>query len=226
MTDSKKLARITGLIYLVVVITGILSLAYIPKQLIDWKNGESTLHNLLANEQLFRIGIGLHVICYLAFLALGLAFYRLLHHVNQSFARVMLVLVLVSIPISFINLQNKYDVLRILEIARNQSEANHAIQIMHQLSSYNDGILIVSIFWGLWLFPLGFLLYRTNQFPKVLSVLLMLGCVTYLINYFGNTLIINYKSLGFPSYLSMVSGIAEIGTCIWLIIFGFKQKPN
>ncbi|MCZ8356084.1 MAG: DUF4386 domain-containing protein, partial [Cyclobacteriaceae bacterium] len=69
-------------------------------------------------------------------------------------------------------------------------------------------------------------LYHSHQFPKVLSILLMLGCLTYLINFFGNTLNEDYKSLGFPSYLSMVSGIAEIGTCFWLIIFGFKQKPN
>ncbi|MCE2733915.1 MAG: DUF4386 domain-containing protein [Flammeovirgaceae bacterium] len=224
--NNKKLARITGLIYLLVVITGVLSLAYIPSQLIDWKNGNITLSNLIKHESLFRIGIALHVICYLAFTALGLAFYRLLHSVNQGFARVMLILVLLSIPISFINLQHKYEVLNILKVAKVKLDANHATQALQNLHSYNDGILIVSVFWGLWLFPLGYLLYHSHQFPKVLSILLMLGCLTYLINFFGNTLIEDYKSLGFPSYLSMVSGIAEIGTCIWLIIFGFKQKQD
>ena len=224
--NNKKSARITGLIYLVVVITGMISLAYIPSQLIDWKNETITLSNLMNHETLFRIGIALHVLCYLAFTALGLAFYRLLHHINQGFARVMVVLVLLSIPISFLNLQHKYEVLNIIKVEKIKSDAHHATQALQNLHSYNDGILIVSVFWGLWLFPLGYLLYHSHQFPKVLSILLMLGCLTYLINFFGNTLFEDYKSLGFPSYLSMVSGIAEIGTCFWLIIFGFKQKPN
>ncbi len=224
--NNKKLAHTTGFIYLIVVIAGVFSLAYIPSQLINWKNSEVTLHNLLANESLFRLGIALHVICYLAFISLGMAFYRLLHEVNQGFARVMLVLVLISIPISFINLQHKYEVLNILNLARDKADVNHATLVINQLNSYNDGILIVSLFWGLWLFPLGYLLYRSNRFPKVLSVLLMLGCFAYLINFFGDTLLQNYRSFAFPSYISKIPGIAEIGTCLWLLLFGIKQKPN
>ena len=76
---NKKKARLAGFLYLIVVVTGIVSLAYIPSKLINWKNAEATLINISTNETLFRYGILSGLICYTAFLLLPFALYRLLN---------------------------------------------------------------------------------------------------------------------------------------------------
>ena len=69
-------------------------------------------------------------------------------------------------------------------------------QVLFYLNQYDNGILILLIFWGLWLFPFGYLVFKSEFLPKFLGVLLMLGCFGYLINLFGNTLIPNYPEIG------------------------------
>ena len=57
MEPSKKIARIAGLLYLIVVVTGIVTLGYIPNQLIVWEDKTATFNNILKNENLYRIGV-------------------------------------------------------------------------------------------------------------------------------------------------------------------------
>jgi hypothetical protein len=83
---------------------------------------------------------------------------------------------------------------------------------------------IVHIFSGLWLFPFGYLVFKSSFLPKFLGVLLMLGCFGYLINFLGNTLIPDYSTLGISSYIRLPASIGEIGTCLWLLIMGAKDK--
>ncbi|MDZ4810885.1 MAG: DUF4386 domain-containing protein, partial [Bacteroidota bacterium] len=89
---------------------------------------------------------------------------------------------------------------------------------------YNNGISLVSVFWGLWLLPFGYLIYKSGLLPKILGILLMLGCFGYLINFTGNMLIKNYTELGISKIVSLPASIGEIGTCLWLLIMGAKNK--
>ncbi len=95
---------------------------------------------------------------------------------------------------------------------------------MLYLNQYDNGILITTVFWGLWLLPFGYLVYKSGFFPKILGILLMLGCFGYLINYFGNTLSNNYGTIGISPYLGLLPAIGEIGTCLWLLFVGAKEK--
>ncbi|HJV19195.1 MAG TPA: DUF4386 domain-containing protein [Sediminibacterium sp.] len=115
MKANKNTARTAGFIYLIVVITGMFSLAYIPKKLIDWNNSMVTFNNITASPSLFRLGIYSSVLCYVAFTLLPLVLYRLLRTVNESHARAMVILALLSVPLSFNNLQHKYAALTLME---------------------------------------------------------------------------------------------------------------
>lgn len=79
---------------------------------------------------------------------------------------------------------------------------------------------IASIFWGLWLAPLGWLILKSGAVPRVLGVLLLLGCIGYLANYFGPILYAGYDDLPFQSYISKPGSIGEIGTCLRLCVMG------
>ncbi|WP_367915879.1 DUF4386 domain-containing protein [Leadbetterella sp. DM7] len=229
MTTIKNTARIAGFIYLVVVITGMFSLAYVPNKLINWNNGAATFSNITASTSLFRLGIYSSVVCYVAFVFLPIVLYKLLRAVNESRARVMVILALLSVPLSFNNLQHKYAALTLTgkeSFLQNISIEDLQSKLMLSLNQYNDGILLATVFWGLWLFPFGLLVYKSGFIPKIFGVLLMLGCVGYLINFTGNTLFENYSKIGIGKYMSMLPAAGEIGICFWLLFFGLKAKAN
>lgn len=223
---NKQLARIAGLFYLVVVLTGIFSLAYVPSKLVVWDNAATTFQNIASNPFLFRLGILGSVLCYLAFLFLPITLYKLLKPVNPAVAKLMVLLVWVSIPMSFSNIQNKFTVLSLVGKApylHDLPDGFLQAQAMLFLDHYENGILTAQVFWGLWLFPLGYLVYKSGILPRFLGVFLMLGCIGYLINFTGNTLLSDYSALGIASMVRLPATIGEIGTCLWLLLLGAKE---
>lgn len=225
--SNKKIARIAGLIYLGVVLTGIFSLMYVPSKLIVWDNPSLTYQNITSSEALFRLWIVIGLLCYTFFLFLPLVLYKLLKAVNENYAKLMVLLAVISVPIFFLNTQNEFNVLSLVSTTKN----HHGLpveqiqsQIMLYLVQYDNGMRIVHIFSGLWLFPFGYLVYKSGFLPKILGVLLMLGCFGYLINFLGNTLIPSYSTIGISSYISLPASIGEIGICLWLLIIGVKEK--
>ncbi|UWY28270.1 DUF4386 domain-containing protein [Flavobacterium sp. TR2] len=226
MNQESKLSfrntgRIAGLLYLVVVLTGIFSLGYVPSKLIVWDNAPVTFNNIVQSEFLFRLGIVSGLICYTFFIFLPLVLYKLLKPVHRTYAAYMVILAVVSVPISFVNMQNKFAVLSI--IGSHQKDAE---QVMFYLNQYDYGNLIVQIFWGLWLLPLGCLIFKSGIIPKFFGILLMLGCLGYVINFFGNALSPNYSELGISSYVRLPASLGEIGTCLWLLIMGAKNNSD
>jgi len=204
MNPIKRTAHIAGLIYLTVVVSGIFSLLYVPSQLIVCGNPSTTFNNIVANELLFRLGILAGVICYIAFLFLPIILCKLLSPVGKKYAVAMIALAVVSVPISLVNLSQKYSVLTLISKAEYlnviQPDQLQA-QVMLHLDYYNNGIDLVSVFWGLWLFPFGYLVFKSSFLPKILGFFL-------------------------SSFVSLPASIGEIGTCLWLLIVGAKIKSN
>lgn len=225
MNPSKSTARLAGLLYLVVIITGIFSLGYIPSQLIVSKDAYATSINILGSPFLFRWGIISSAICYIAFLLLPLALYRLLHSVHETAARLMVLLAVVSVPVSLLNLQHKFEVLDLLANAGTITNANPVTEmVMYHLRAYNSGILIAQIFWGLWLLPFGWLVWRSGFLPKLLGAFLMLGCVGYVLDFIGTVGIPGYNDTVIGNYITKPATIGEIGICLWMLIVGVWTK--
>lgn len=226
--SNKKKARIAGLLYLVVVLTGIFSLGYVPSKLIVRDNPAMTYENIVRSQTLFRLGIVSGLVCYTFFLFLPLSLYDLLRSVNEKWGRIMAVLAITSVPVSFVNMQNKLAVLSLIADKNYLSvwpKEQIQAQIMLCLNQYDNGILIVGIFWGLWLFPFGYLVFKSGFLPKILGVFLILGCLGYLINFLGHSLSPAYSASGLSSYVRLPASIGEIGTCLWLLIMGAKNPP-
>ncbi|SOE22690.1 protein of unknown function [Spirosomataceae bacterium TFI 002] len=226
MNTLNKKARLAGLIYLILVLGGIINLVYIPSHLIDWDNAVKTVENINGQETLFRLWIVTGIITFLTFMFLVLALYRLLHNVNKSFAMLMVILVLVSVPISFVNILHNFSILSLIgEKAYLADLGNEAIQnqIMLHLDSYRNGLKFSQIFWGLWLFPFGYLVYKSNFLPKLLGVALMAGCFGYLITFFGGFLYADFNKTILAEIAGIPAPIGEIGICLWLLIMGTNK---
>ena len=229
MDSKKKIARIAGLLYLIVVLSGIFHLMYVPSKLIESDNHSVTISNIIASETLFRLGILGGLICYTSFLLLPLILYKLLSPVNKTHAVLMVTLAVVSVPISFVNMLNKFAVLTLLSKAKYLSVFevdNLQAQVLLYLDYYRNGNQIASIFWGLWLFPFGYLVFKSGFLPKVLGILLMVGCIGYIIDFMGIFLFSNYSETGISTYLSIPGSLGEIGICLWLLIIGIKVNRN
>lgn len=225
MNPDKKTARLAGFLYFIVVITGIISLGYVPSQLIVSKDPVATTSNIISHPWLYRWGIISSAVCYIAFLLLPLALYRLLNSVNETAARLMIVLVVVSVPISFINLQHKFEVLNLIERAGALAlSGDIPEQVMLQLKAYSSGILIVQIFWGLWLLPFGWLVYRSGFLPKILGVFLIAGCFGYVIDFIGTVGIPGYNDTSIGNYITKPATLGEISICLFLLIIGVQKK--
>ncbi|MBK6266191.1 DUF4386 domain-containing protein [Marivirga sp. S37H4] len=229
MNSNKKIARFAGLVYLMVVLCGIFSLMYVPSKLIVWSDASATVNNIIASESLYRLGAVSGLLCYTFFLILPLVLYKLLSQVDKTMASLMVILAVVSVPISFISILYKFDILSLLsgaEYLKVLTAEQLQAQVMLSLESYNNGILIASIFWGLWLFPFGYLVFKSGFLPKTLGIFLMLGSLGYLINFFGYSLLPHYDEMGISSYIRLPASIGELGICVWFLIFSAKNKKE
>ncbi len=114
MSSKKKTARIAGLIYLLMALTSAFGLLYVASKIIVEGNSAATANNIILFELLFRIGIVCNLIGQICFIFLVLVLYRLLKEVNKTYARLMVVLVIVSVPIAFLNNLNQLGMLIVL----------------------------------------------------------------------------------------------------------------
>jgi len=224
MPSRNVLARLSGFTYLILILTGIFGLVYVPSLLIDWSNPAVTVSNIKSSEFLFRLAIFSEIVCFLTFIILPLLLYKLLNSVSKTAAFLMALFSLISAPITFINILNKVNVLLLLsgaEYLNGIPQEQLFAQVMYLLAAFNNGTMLSNIFWGAWLFPLGYLVFKSEFFPKTLGVLLMIGCCGYLIEFIARFL---FKITEIPWYVSMPSSLGEFGICLWLIIMGIKEN--
>jgi hypothetical protein len=197
-----------------------LGILYVPSVLLVPGDAATTARNIMASEWLFRSGTVSHLIGQIIFIFLVLALYRLLKPVNKDHAVLMVVLALLGIPIAFLNEVNHLAALRLLSSADAgafTSTQLHA-QAMLFLDMRRSGILVAQVFWGLWLLPLGFLVFRSGFLPKLLGILLVIGGVGYLLDS-GTQLLFP----GLPT-ISQFTFIGELLLPLWLLIKGVNVE--
>jgi len=223
MTFTRNPGRFAGLLYVLTSIVGFFAMGYVPGHLIVHGNAAATVGNIAAHEMLFRLGIAGQLIGQAAFIFVALALYKLLEGVNQWHATVMVVLIVVSIPIAFLNELNSLAALALVHGADFLSivdKPHRDAFAMLFLNLHGRGLVVAELFWGLWLFPLAMLVYRSRFLPRFLGVWLALagaGWVT-----------LSLVSLLLPQYQDKVyidtqpAVIGEIVFMFWLLIKGAK----
>jgi len=226
MNSTKNPGRFVGLLYVLVSIPGAFALIYVPSKLIVHGNATATVSNIAAHETLFRLGIATHLISQILFMWVALALYDLLKGVNRRHASLMLVLIVVSIPIALLNELNAIAALSLVRgadyLSLFEKPQRDALAMLF-LNLHNYGFGVAEIFWGLWLFPLGLLVYRSGFFPRLLGVLLMVNCFTYLVNSFTSLLLPQYEDI--VSRWMMPLTFGELLFMLWLLIMGANPKP-
>ena len=207
--------RVAGALYLVVVLTGMFCLAYVPSQ------SGGTIAKAAAHAGLFRAGIAAFLAMQVAFLLLPFALYRVFADVNRGAATLMVALAAVSVPIGLVAVTHRMEALSLLETAGANAadSANAAFALC--LQRYGHGLRIASLFWGLWLLPFGWLVLRSGRIPRVLGLLLVLGGAGYVVQVFGG-LVPDLADSALMGYVRLPAALGEIGSCLWLLVFGAR----
>jgi len=211
-------ARIAGILYLLMIPLGIFGILYVPSTLIVSGDAATTANNIMASESLFRLSIVSALILQINQILLVLVLYKLLKPVNKIHASLMVVFALAAVPIAMLNEFNRFAALLLLSGADYLTvfgaDQLHA-QVMLFLDLHEHGIFIAQLFWGLWLFPMGYLIFKSGFLPRIIGVLLIIGCFGYLID--------SVIFFLFPNIDVTLSGFTFIGELLlplWLVIKG------
>jgi len=202
-------------------------MGYVPDNLIVHGNAAATASNIVAHETLFRLGIAAELIGMAGFIFVADALYDLLKGVNRRHASLMVTLIVVSVPIVFVNELNSIAALVLVRggdfLSAFESPQRYAAA-MFFLNLHGRGFVVAEIFWGLWLFPLALLVYRSRFLPRFLGVWLGLAGVAWVI--------VSVSGILLPQYQNNVYGYAqpailgEIAFMLWLTIKGARPSVD
>jgi hypothetical protein len=212
-------ARVAGLLYLMVIPLGIFAL-YVSSTLIVAGDSAATAANIRASETLFRLGMVSDMLAPIILMVVVLFLYRLLRPISKNLAVLMVMFLLAGVPIALLNKLNQFAALHLVSGADYLTvfTPEQLQALMYQsLRLHNHGSHIAFIFWGLWLFPLGYLVFRSGFLPRILGVLLMVACLGYLIDSFA-------AFLGYSVGIGLYTALGEALFPLWLLIKGVNGE--
>jgi hypothetical protein len=223
MHPTDKAARIAGAVYLSMVLTAPFTLLYVPGKLILRGDAAATANNILAHETMFRLSILGDLFTHVIFICLGIALYRLLSGVNKTWALLMLAFVLVSAGVGFLSTLNNLAALILFRGADflavfDKPQLNALGYLFIRL--HGQSIFMNEIFWGLWLFPFGLLVFRSGFLPRFIGVWLMINCFGYL----ALSVIAFFDPAHYDAAFRWAQPVlfGELAIMLWLLIKGAK----
>jgi hypothetical protein len=224
MSPTRNPGRVAGFWYLLLVLAGPVRLIYIPSKLFVHGNATATASKIAAHEWLFRFGIVSDLFCAVILIFLTLALYRLFRGVDQNLAVLVVIFggvmpalidfVGVVYDAAALTLVRGADFLSVFDKPQRDALALLFLRLRdHQNTA-------AEILWGLWLFPLAILTYRSRFLPRFLGVWLTINGFAYVLLSLTGELLPQYQDKLFN--LSQPALFAEIAFMLWLLIKGAK----
>ena len=220
MTTDKNLARLAGVFYLIVALTGGFSELVVRDSLIEAGNAAATADNIATSAGLFRIAFATDLVNITFFVLTALALYALFRTIDDQIAVAMVVLNAVAAAIMSVNMINHFAALR---LASSAEESDALVMLFADMHS--SGYAIAQIFFGLWLLPLGCLVYKSGFLPRALGVALMVGAFSYLTELLAGFLFTGLGE-GILLAVAMPAALAEVSLITWLLTKGIKTGPH
>lgn len=221
-----RTARRAGLFYLGMVLIGPFVLLYVPGKILVPGDASATAANILAHQDLYRAAIAAGILGEICMVAAVLYLYRLLRDVGPDLALAMVALILVVVPLAFLRLANDVATLKFVRggefLAVFDKPQRDALALL-LLQADKAGTLVSQVFWGLWLMPLGLLVYRSGFLPRWLGLWLVVNGVTYVA--------LSAIGLWWPAHAGMAINLAtpallgEVALTVWLLIMGGRLPP-
>lgn len=227
MTSIQRKARIAGLWYLSVTLTGIWTLMIAPSKLFVHGDAAATVQRILGSEMLFRSYMTVSLVSSLLFLMLVLALHELFRDVDRRMSRLMVALVIIQIPCAWVVAVAQA---MALEVAKGgvvggafAGPQREALSMLF-LRMDHHGTMASQLLWGLWLFPLAALVLRSRFVPRFLGWWLNLNGLAYVavwaLAFLAPQHFDRVDDLLFPVFLG------EVAFMLWLLIRGAKESTS
>jgi len=227
LRTTKQQARFAGFLYFLLALSAPWGLMVVPGKLIVSGNATATADNLRASEGLMRLGIASELVHQAIAVFLLLELYKLFKPVDVGLSRQLVALgALLSVPIMFVNVLNDVAALYLVSGSETLSAFTRPqLDSLAYLFVYlhGKGVIVASIFWGLWLFPFALLVFRSRFIPRIFGYLLLIAGSAYLLDSFVTLVVPRYAEL--TGQIAMPLAIAEVPIIFWLLIWGAKPPP-
>jgi hypothetical protein len=216
-------ARITGILYLVIIVLGLFSEVYVRGGTIVAGDPAATVRNIVGSELLFRLGIASDIVVFLADVAVAALLYVLLRPVGRTISLATAAFRLTGTAVYSANLLNQFAALFLATgegpaaaLGPGDTEALASFFMELQGHGYDLGL----VFFGVHCLGLGYLLVRSNLFPGVLGALMGLAGLGYLAGSF--TLFVFPELYGAITPVYVAPLVGEVAFCLWLIVKGVR----
>lgn len=216
-------ARTAGFLYLIIIVGGAFAELAVRQKLVVPNDAAATAANILANEQLFRWGFAAQLVPLLCNMALAVILYELLSIVSKRIAAFIVLCSLGGSAIEGADLVNHLAPLILLKRGHQFGIESPLLQAQAyvMLNLQSIGFAVALTFFGMTCLARGYLMYRSGFFPRALGAFLAVQGVCYLINSFVLFLAPHIAARVFA--LLLVSGLAEVSLCLWLLIRGVNM---
>jgi hypothetical protein len=224
MNSDKKLARVAGFLYLIMIIAGGFAEAFVREGLTVYSDAVATAQNILASEQMYRLGFVADLVTLISGTVLSLIFYILFKPVNKNLSLLALIFSIVAGAVMAINLLNQLapllllhntNYLKAFKIEQLQTLSLFFLNLQEQ--GYGISLLLFAFY-----FPIiGYLIYMSNFLPRVLGIIYAMAGFGYLINSLAMFLSPHLLAYIFP-YDLLPALIGEVSMCLWLIVKGVR----
>jgi hypothetical protein len=222
--SPKTYARVAGVLYLVIIAAGLFAEVFVRQRLTVPSDAAATAINILTHESLFRLGIVADLATFVCAIPLTLILYVLLRPVDQNLAFLTVLLNLVQDAIGGVNALNTYTPLQLLGGARYldvMSREQLEAMALLSLNAHEVGFAVALLFFGVCCVILGYLLYKSGFFPRILGVLLALAGLAYFVDSLAVILSPRTASMIFPG-IAPVAFIGELSLALWLTVKGLN----
>src|SRR5438094_1605971 len=217
----RLLARVAGACYLTVTAFALFGYMQVRGQLIDTGDMARTAYNIVANEQLFRIGFTAAVIVTICNLPLGFILYEWCKEVNPRLALLALVFIIAAATLEAVNSYNYLaplitftlpEYLNAFDAVQRQALARAPIRF------WAYGFSVSLMFFGVFCALTGTLILKSKFLPRLLGVLMVLAGIAYWID--SLRLFLQWPNI---PYILRVPLIAENSLALWLLVFGVNE---
>ena len=225
-TSPRQLARIAGALYLINILGGAFAIGFVPAMLVVSGDAAATAHNIQAHELLYRLGLAAHLVVTVTNVPLAVIFYELFRVVNRRFALLDACFILVATAIEAAGLLNQSAPLALLGSGPYASALPAAqLQALAYLPVDLSGIgySIHTVFFGVDIMCMAYLVLRSRFVPGAISVLLAIDGLAYLVYSFANLLAPGFAAQLVP-WIQMPALIGEGSLCLWLLVVGLDVE--
>lgn len=229
MKSLKTTARLTGLGYLIIFISGFFANFYTLEGMVVDGNAQLTAQNIASQIGLFQLGVASFSIMILVDILLAFPLYRLLKSTSRKCAKVSSIIRVINGLVFMVALVHLFEIIPLAQVGHAALES----QVVPLLEDFNTFWNIGLLFFGAHLLMLGWLVFQSVHFPRIIGLLLQFAGIAYIADSGAQLFLTDYHNYQALFEMLVIGGgvIGEFSLTLWLLIKGvrkvkdFAEKP-